>query len=58
MSSKERLETQFTTVAHDSYDNRHHGAINIPMYQNSLFAFDRYEEFDHAMVFKENKVLD
>lgn len=49
MSSKERLETQFTTVAHDSYDNRHHGAINIPIYQNSLFAFDRYEEFDHAM---------
>jgi cystathionine beta-lyase len=42
-------DTQFTTVAYDSVDARHHGSINIPVYQTSLFAFNNMDEFDHAM---------
>ncbi|WP_308635575.1 trans-sulfuration enzyme family protein [Paenibacillus silvisoli] len=41
-------EKQFTQVAYDELDSRHHGAIHVPIYQNSLFAFRSYEEFDHA----------
>lgn len=39
----------FTAVAYDPVDERHHGSINIPVYQTSLFAFQHYEDFDRAM---------
>ncbi|MBP3962021.1 trans-sulfuration enzyme family protein [Paenibacillus lignilyticus] len=41
-------EKQFTQVSYDQLDSRHHGAIHMPIYQNSLFAFETYEEFDNA----------
>ncbi|WP_219835137.1 PLP-dependent aspartate aminotransferase family protein [Paenibacillus sp. R14(2021)] len=41
-------ERQFTQAAHDPIDLRHHGAIHVPIYQNSLFAFDTYEAFEQA----------
>lgn len=42
-------KTLFTTVAYDPVDIQHHGSINIPVYQTSLFAFENYDEFDKAM---------
>lgn len=47
MHSNEKLHT---LVAHDAYDDRHHGSINIPVYQTSLFSFDTYEQFNQARV--------
>jgi len=41
-------ENLHTSVAHDPYDGRHHGAIHIPIYQTSLFSFDSYERFMQA----------
>jgi cystathionine beta-lyase/cystathionine gamma-synthase len=38
-----------TKVAHDTVDSRHHGAVNMPVYLNSLFTFENHESFDHAM---------
>jgi len=43
-------ESRFTSVAHDPLDSRHHGAINIPIYQTSLFAFENHEGFERAML--------
>ncbi len=51
---REKREKQFTRTAYDPVDNRHHGAIHVPIYQNSLFAFDSYAEFDQAA----DKLLD
>ena len=50
MRNKKHQETQFTSVAHDPMDTRHHGSISIPIYQTSLFAFDNHDDFDQAMV--------
>ncbi|GLX67559.1 hypothetical protein MU1_19040 [Paenibacillus glycanilyticus] len=36
-------------VSHDEVDTKHSGAVNIPIYQNSLFAFENYESFELAM---------
>ncbi|BBI36414.1 trans-sulfuration enzyme family protein [Cohnella abietis] len=44
-----KQEKHFTKVAYDPVDTRHHGAINVPLYQNSLFAFESYDQFDEAM---------
>jgi cystathionine beta-lyase len=49
MDRQKHPETQFTAVAHDSLDTRHHGAINVPVYQTSLFAFNTHDDFDLAM---------
>lgn len=38
-----------TKVAHDEVDTKHYGAVTIPIYQNSLFAFANHKSFDHAM---------
>ncbi|WP_336774551.1 trans-sulfuration enzyme family protein [Paenibacillus sp. MMO-58] len=38
-----------TKVAHDEVDTKHYGAVTMPIYQNSLFAFENHESFDHAM---------
>ncbi|MCQ6560043.1 trans-sulfuration enzyme family protein [Paenibacillus mendelii] len=38
----------YTTVSYDPTDTRHHGAISVPVYQSSLFAFERYDQFDAA----------
>ncbi|WP_309120689.1 aminotransferase class I/II-fold pyridoxal phosphate-dependent enzyme [Paenibacillus sp.] len=38
-----------TLVAHDPVDTRHHGAVTMPLYQNSLFAFENHASFDCAM---------
>lgn len=45
---QKKREQQFTETAYDLLDDRHHGAIHVPIYQNSLFAFDRYEQFEQA----------
>ncbi|MCY9667746.1 aminotransferase class I/II-fold pyridoxal phosphate-dependent enzyme [Paenibacillus alginolyticus] len=45
MSEKENL---YSIVSHDAHDDRHHGAISVPIYQTSLFSFDTYEEFNLA----------
>lgn len=45
MSSKEKI---YSIVAHDAHDDRHHGAISVPIYQTSLFSFDTYEQFNLA----------
>ncbi|QGQ96470.1 PLP-dependent transferase [Paenibacillus psychroresistens] len=50
MRDTKHQETQFTSVAHDPMDSRHHGSISIPIYQTSLFAFDNHDDFDQAMV--------
>jgi cystathionine beta-lyase/cystathionine gamma-synthase len=48
MNNREKIESQFTKVSYDPYDDRHHGAITMPIYQNSIFAFDRYDQFEQA----------
>jgi cystathionine beta-lyase/cystathionine gamma-synthase len=50
MERDRNRETQFTAVAHDPVDKRHHGSISIPIYQTSLFAFDTHDNFDNAML--------
>jgi cystathionine beta-lyase/cystathionine gamma-synthase len=45
---KTPLEERFTQTAYDPVDTRHHGAIHVPLYQNSLFAFETYEAFENA----------
>lgn len=48
-------KTDFDTiVAHDRHDERHHGAVVHPIYQNSLFTFASYDEFDYATSGKED----
>ncbi|SFE45809.1 Cystathionine beta-lyase/cystathionine gamma-synthase [Paenibacillus catalpae] len=42
-------EGLYTKVSHDGVDTNHHGAVTIPIYQNSLFAFENHESFDQAM---------
>lgn len=37
-----------TIAAHDPHDSRHRGAVVTPIYQNSLFTFATYEDYDHA----------
>jgi len=39
---------RYTLVAHDPHDERHQGAVVMPIYQNSLFTFRDYESFDRA----------
>ncbi|REE70561.1 cystathionine beta-lyase [Paenibacillus taihuensis] len=46
--TKLTLEQMYTAISHDEFDDRHYGAIQIPIYQNSLFAFDTYPQFEHA----------
>ena len=38
-----------TLATHDTVDSRHHGAVTMPLYQNSLFAFETHASFDSAM---------
>ncbi|MCU6798191.1 aminotransferase class I/II-fold pyridoxal phosphate-dependent enzyme [Paenibacillus sp. WQ 127069] len=38
----------YTLVAHDKHDERHHGAVTIPIYQNTLFSFAKSDEPGHA----------
>ncbi len=38
-----------TIVAHDKHDERHFGAVNVPVYQNSLFTFPDMDHFTTAM---------
>lgn len=50
MTERKELDNQLhTKVSHDQVDTQHYGAVTIPIYQNSLFAFENYEAFDHAM---------
>jgi cystathionine beta-lyase len=44
---RERREC-FTEVSYDEWDGRHYGAITIPVYQASLFAFEKYADFEQA----------
>ncbi|MCZ8515631.1 aminotransferase class I/II-fold pyridoxal phosphate-dependent enzyme [Paenibacillus filicis] len=46
--SSEPMIDSSTRVAHDPHDDRHQGAVVMPIYQNSLFTFATYEEFDLA----------
>ncbi|MCE5171970.1 PLP-dependent aspartate aminotransferase family protein [Paenibacillus profundus] len=38
-----------TIVVHDCHDERHYGAVTMPLYQNSLFTFPCHEEFYEAL---------
>ena len=38
----------YNIVAHDPVDKRHYGAVNMPVYLNSLFAFEDYESYEKA----------
>ncbi|PAK54924.1 PLP-dependent aspartate aminotransferase family protein [Paenibacillus sp. 7541] len=42
-------EQLHTKVSHDTIDRQHHGAVSIPVYSSSLFAFEDHASFDHAM---------
>lgn len=42
-------EQQYTQVSYDPIDTHHFGAINTPIYQTSLFAFETYEAFEQSM---------
>jgi cystathionine beta-lyase/cystathionine gamma-synthase len=46
---RQERERLFTKAAYDPVDERHHGAIHVPIYQNSLFAFGSYDQFEQAM---------
>jgi Cystathionine beta-lyases/cystathionine gamma-synthases len=48
MSDKHPLNF-YNIVAHDPFDARHHGAVSMPVYQNSLFAFDDYADFERSV---------
>ncbi|MBM7567075.1 trans-sulfuration enzyme family protein [Paenibacillus sacheonensis] len=48
MTEKNDREWQYTSAAHDAVDERHHGSINMPIYQTSLFAFETYDKFTAA----------
>jgi cystathionine beta-lyase/cystathionine gamma-synthase len=37
----------FTFVAHDKHDERHQGAVTIPIYQNTLFSYAKSDEPGH-----------
>jgi cystathionine beta-lyase len=54
MTDKNGREWQYTSTAHDAVDDRHHGSINIPIYQSSLFAFESYDKFEQAMQNSQN----
>lgn len=43
MSKRKSLHT---AVAHDEHDQRHYGAVTVPVYANTLFTFENYEEMD------------
>ncbi|GGD50006.1 trans-sulfuration enzyme family protein [Paenibacillus nasutitermitis] len=45
---KEKKASEYTRVVYDPIDTRHYGAIHTPIYQNSLFAFENYDQFDKA----------
>jgi cystathionine beta-lyase/cystathionine gamma-synthase len=49
MERKQMDEGLHTIVSHDGVDTKHNGAVTIPIYQNSLFAFETHESFDQAM---------
>lgn len=50
MTTSERDKNRFyTEVSHDAVDSRHQGAISMPVYQSSLFAFETHQKFDEAM---------
>ncbi|MFD0680545.1 MULTISPECIES: trans-sulfuration enzyme family protein [unclassified Paenibacillus] len=38
----------FTFVAHDKHDERHQGAVSIPIYQNTLFSYAKSDEPGHS----------
>lgn len=48
MTKDNDREWQYTWTAHDEVDERHHGSIQIPIYQTSLFAFETYDKFTEA----------
>ncbi|MBB3108006.1 cystathionine beta-lyase/cystathionine gamma-synthase [Paenibacillus phyllosphaerae] len=49
MERKQMDQGLHTKVSHDVVDTKHYGAVTIPIYQNSLFAFENYESFELAM---------
>lgn len=42
-------ESAYTKIAYDPLDTRHYGAVSMPVYQNSLFAFESYAQFEQAI---------
>lgn len=48
-AARSQRDASYTKAAFDGLDARHYGAIHMPIYQNSLFAFDNYREFELAM---------
>ncbi|WP_238177830.1 trans-sulfuration enzyme family protein [Paenibacillus contaminans] len=39
-----------TIVVHDAQDDRHYGAVAMPIYQNSVFTFPTQQSFEEAML--------
>jgi cystathionine beta-lyase len=37
-----------TRLIHDAHDERHYGAVSLPIYQNSLFTFATVEDLEQA----------
>lgn len=48
MNIKDSREPLFSLVSHDLHDERHYGAVSVPIYQTSLFSFENYEQHDLA----------
>ncbi|WP_409346550.1 trans-sulfuration enzyme family protein [Paenibacillus sp. MBLB4367] len=46
--SHQNKKHDWTLVAHDGHDERHYGAVTMPIYQNSLFTFPSHDAFEAA----------
>jgi cystathionine beta-lyase/cystathionine gamma-synthase len=57
MNRKKHQMSLFSIVTHDSHDERHHGSINVPVYQTSLFSFESYEQLDLAKQDEKNQFI-
>ncbi|MCQ6557757.1 trans-sulfuration enzyme family protein [Paenibacillus mendelii] len=45
---KKEIPSKQTLIVHDVHDERHHGAVTFPIYQNSLFTFPGMDEYERA----------
>ncbi|MFD0710384.1 trans-sulfuration enzyme family protein [Paenibacillus sp. GCM10027626] len=51
-TSMKSLQTQ---LVHDAHDERHHGAVTPPIYQNSLFTFETVAAYENASLDQMNR---
>ncbi|UVI32654.1 trans-sulfuration enzyme family protein [Paenibacillus spongiae] len=57
MKRDEQSKSKQTLVVHDGHDERHHGAVTFPIYQNSLFTFSSVAEYEQATADHVNRHL-